>query len=65
MASARAERVLFMAYFIVVRGAGGSVNESGGKGEGVVKPDAKQAVSGEQRHESLIAQPLSSDDEML
>jgi hypothetical protein len=35
-----------MAYLIVVRGAGGSVNESGGEGEGVVKRDAKQAIPG-------------------
>jgi hypothetical protein len=45
-ASTRAERGRFMAYLIVVRGAGGSVNESGGEGEGVVKRDAKQAIPG-------------------
>ena len=45
-ASTRAEKGRFMAYFIVVRGAGGSVNESGGGGEGVVNPDAEQAIPG-------------------
>ena len=45
-ASARAERRRFMAYFIVVRGVEGSVNESGGGGERVVNPDAEQAIPG-------------------
>ena len=35
-----------MAYFIVVRGVEGSVNESGGGGERVVNPDAEQAIPG-------------------
>jgi len=45
-ANTRAEKGRFMAYLIVVRGAGGSVNESGRGGERVVKPDAKQAIPG-------------------
>ena len=45
-ASTRAEKGRFMTYFIVVRGAGGSVNESGGGGERVVNPDAEQAIPG-------------------
>jgi hypothetical protein len=47
-----------MAYFIVVRGVGGSVNESSGGGEGVVKPERSRPFTGEQRHEWLIAQPF-------
>jgi hypothetical protein len=35
-----------MTYFIVVRGAGGSVNESGGGDERVVNRDAEQAIPG-------------------
>jgi len=42
-----------MAYLIVVRGAGGSVNESGGEGEGVVSRTRSRPFPGEQRHESL------------
>jgi len=45
-ASARAEIGRFMAYLIVVRGAGGSVNESSGGGERVVNRDAEQAIPG-------------------
>ncbi len=35
-----------MTYFIVVRGVGGSVNESSGEGERVVNRDAEQAIPG-------------------
>jgi hypothetical protein len=44
--SARPERRRFIAYFIVVLGVGGAVNESGGEGERVVNPDTKQAIPG-------------------
>ena len=45
-ANTRAEKGRFIAYFIVVRGVDGSVNESSGEGERVVNRDAEQAIPG-------------------